>query len=224
MLGETFDIHGGGIDLVFPHHENEIAQSRCAFDTSRMARYWMHNGFLQVEGRKMSKSEGNFITINAVLKDWPGEVVRFNMLRTHYRQPLDWTLNGLEESFDTLERFYERAGGAVVKASGPEAVLHALADDLNTPLAISEMHQLREPERLAGSLALLGFSGDPERLARPQPARAVDEARIADLIKARNEARAARNWAESDRIRDALAAEGVELKDGRDGTSWKVRR
>ena len=98
MLGETFDIHGGGIDLVFPHHENEIAQSRCAFGTPRMARYWMHNGFLQVEGRKMSKSEGNFITINEVLKDWPGEVVRFNMLRTHYRQPIDWTLKGLEES------------------------------------------------------------------------------------------------------------------------------
>ena len=96
-LGETFDIHGGGIDLVFPHHENEIAQSRCAFHTQVMANYWMHNGFLQVEGEKMSKSLGNFVTIHELLKDWPGEVVRFNMLRTHYRQPIDWTVTGLRE-------------------------------------------------------------------------------------------------------------------------------
>ena len=146
------------------------------------------------------------------------------MLRTHYRQPIDWTLKGLEESVDTLEKFYEKAGGTAAKAAAPDAVLDALADDLNTPLAISEMHQLREPQKLAGSLRLLGFSGDPARLARPHRSRSVDESRIADLIKARNEARAARNWTESDRIRDELAAEGVELKDGRDGTSWKVRR
>ena len=103
-LGPVFDIHGGGIDLVFPHHENEIAQSRCAHGTPVMARYWLHNGFLQVEGEKMSKSLGNFITIHDLLKDWPGEVVRFNMLRTHYRQPIDWTMKGLEESQATLDR------------------------------------------------------------------------------------------------------------------------
>ncbi|HVZ52586.1 MAG TPA: cysteine--tRNA ligase, partial [Pseudolabrys sp.] len=105
-LGETFDIHGGGIDLVFPHHENEIAQSRCAFHTPVMANYWMHNGFLQVEGEKMSKSLGNFVTIHELLKDWPGEVVRLNMLRTHYRQPIDWTVKGLEESWKTLDDWY----------------------------------------------------------------------------------------------------------------------
>src|SRR5215475_8663292 len=101
-LGEVFDIHGGGIDLVFPHHENEIAQSRCAFHSPVMANYWMHNGFLQVEGEKMSKSLGNFFTIRELLADWPGEVLRFNMLRTHYRQPMDWTVKGLEESYNTL--------------------------------------------------------------------------------------------------------------------------
>jgi cysteinyl-tRNA synthetase len=223
MLGESFDIHGGGIDLVFPHHENEIAQSRCAFDTPLMARYWMHNGFLQVEGRKMSKSEGNFVTIRDLLDDWPGEALRFNMLRTHYRQPLDWTLRGLEESLDTLEKLYDRAGRSEAGAA-PNAVLDALSDDLNTPLVISELHQLKDPNALAGSLSLLGFSGDPERIALPHPARVVDETRIATLIEARDAARAARNWTESDRIRDLLAAEGVELKDSREGTSWKVRR
>ena len=102
-LGETFDIHGGGIDLVFPHHENEIAQSRCASIPKAMANYWMHNGFLQVEGEKMSKSLGNFVTIHEVLNDWPGEVLRLNMLRTHYRQPIDWTVGGLKESWKILD-------------------------------------------------------------------------------------------------------------------------
>ncbi len=116
-LGEVFDIHGGGIDLVFPHHENEIAQSRCAHGTDVMARYWLHNGFLQVEGEKMSKSLGNFITIHDLLKDWSGEVVRFNMLRTHYRQPIDWTRKGLEESRATLDRWAEIYDSLGVEAS-----------------------------------------------------------------------------------------------------------
>ncbi len=136
-LGETFDIHGGGIDLVFPHHENEIAQSRCAFHAPVMANYWMHNGFLQVEGEKMSKSLGNFFTIRELLADWPGEVLRFNMLRTQYRQPIDWTVHGLEESFDTLVSltdFPDFVAGQD-EAFAP-AVLAALCDDLNTPQAI----------------------------------------------------------------------------------------
>src|SRR6201996_5233887 len=126
-LGETFDIHGGGIDLVFPHHENEIAQSRCAFHTPVMANYWMHNGFLQVEGEKMSKSLGNFVTMRELLADWPGEVLRLNMLRTHYRQPIDWTVKGLEESTKTLDDWYALAGdmpGSTVDG----AVLEALCD------------------------------------------------------------------------------------------------
>ena len=147
-LGQMFDIHGGGIDLVFPHHENEIAQSRCAHGTPVMARYWLHNGFLQVEGEKMSKSLGNFITIHDLLKDWPGEVVRFNMLRTHYRQPIDWTKKGLEESQATLDRWGEisdRLGGSLVKGLPCDTgVVEALKDDLNTPLAICPPARARQ--------------------------------------------------------------------------------
>ena len=120
-LGETFDIHGGGIDLVFPHHENEIAQSRCAFHTKVMANYWMHNGFLQVEGEKMAKSAGNFVTIHELLKDWPGEVARLNMLRTHYRQPMDWTVRGLEESSKILDGWYDIIGDETNSSGTPDA-------------------------------------------------------------------------------------------------------
>src|SRR5262249_9482603 len=126
-LGKTFDIHGGGIDLVFPHHENEIAQSRCAFQAPVMANYWMHNGFLQVEGEKMAKSLGNFVTIRELLNDWPGDVLRLNMLRSHYRQPTDWTLKGLEASAATLEDWFRLAASAQPKIS--EAVGEALLDD-----------------------------------------------------------------------------------------------
>ena len=117
-LGETFDIHGGGIDLVFPHHENEIAQSRCAFHTKVMANFWMHNGFLQVEGEKMSKSLGNFVTIREVLADWPGDVVRLAMLSTHYRQPIDWTVKGLEEAEKALASFFDAASDRGRSAPG----------------------------------------------------------------------------------------------------------
>jgi cysteinyl-tRNA synthetase len=221
-LGETFDIHGGGIDLVFPHHENEIAQSRCAFHTGLMAQTWMHNGFLQVEGEKMSKSLGNFITIRDVLKDWPGEVARFNMLRTHYRQPIDWTLKGLEESYDTLRALADMldfaAGG---EAAFAPAVLEALCDDLNTPKAIAELHALhRSGERaaLGASLRALGFT------RRPQSRRAVDVAAVERLIAVRLDARKAKNFAESDRIRDELAAMGVVVKDSKEGTTWEIAR
>ena len=221
-LGETFDIHGGGIDLVFPHHENEIAQSRCAFHAPVMANYWMHNGFLQVEGEKMSKSLGNFITIREVLADWPGEVARFNMLRTHYRPPIDWTVKGLEESFDTLRTLTDipdfSAGG---EATFAPQVLDALCDDLNTPKAIAELHGLHhrgEYAALAASLRALGFA------ARPESKRNVDKAAVERLIAIRLEARKAKNWAESDRIRDELAAMGVVVKDSKDGTSWEVAR
>ncbi|VAV91606.1 Cysteinyl-tRNA synthetase [hydrothermal vent metagenome] len=217
-LGKTFDIHGGGIDLQFPHHENEIAQSRCAHGTDVMANVWMHNGFLQVEGEKMSKSLGNFITINELLQKWPGEVLRLNMLRTHYRQPIDWTEAGLDESADTLKTWFGRcdmADNAVLS----EKVSNALSDDLNTPKAIAELHQLKGNE-LAGSLLALGFSGN---LTDPRTAE-VDEKKIATLITARKTARDEKNWAESDRIRDELDAMGIVLKDGADGTTWEVKR
>src|SRR5215467_3877763 len=141
-LGETFDIHGGGIDLVFPHHENEMAQTCCAFHADRMANVWMHNGFLQVESEKMSKSLGNFFTIRELLADWPGEVLRLAMLKTHYRSPLDWTLKGTEESAKTLDDWYEIA--ADIEPGRPSAaVIEALSDDLNTAQMMAALHGLR---------------------------------------------------------------------------------
>jgi cysteinyl-tRNA synthetase len=219
LLGETFDIHGGGIDLVFPHHENEIAQSEGAHHGHPLAKVWMHNGFLQVEGEKMSKSLGNFFTIRDLLKDWPGEVLRFNMLRTHYRQPMDWTVQGLKESWTTLERWYGAAEPVAAPRIG-DAFLDALSDDLNTPQAFAELHKCDDSE-LAGGLGLLGFSAVQERIAAKPP---IDAQEIARAIAERNAARAARNFKESDRIRDELAANGIMLKDGPSGTTWDLKR
>ena len=225
-LGEVFDIHGGGLDLIFPHHENEIAQTRCAFGTPVMAKIWMHNGFLQVEGQKMSKSLGNFLTINELLADWPGDVLRFNMLRTHYRQPIDWTLKSLEESWRILEGFFNNAGAIHAEAGRIAApVLEALSDDLNTPKAIAELHALDRPgaqNALGETLKALGFSG---KLSSPKAETSVDAAAVEALITARLDARKAKNWAESDRLRDELAAMGIAIKDNKDGTtSWEVKR
>lgn len=226
---EIFDIHGGGIDLVFPHHENEIAQSCCAFETPRMANVWMHNGFLQVEGEKMSKSLGNFFTINELLQDWPGEVLRFNMLRTHYRQPIDWTVKGLEESEKTLDRWYEPAGRGETSFLS-DHIVDALGDDLNTPKMLAELHALDGQgahEELGANLRALGFllEGAEAWKARRQSALSVDPAQVEALIAARKEARASKNWAESDRIRDELAALNVVVKDNKDGTTtWEVTR
>jgi len=236
-----FDIHGGGIDLVFPHHENEIAQSRCAFHTKAMANYWMHNGFLQVEGEKMAKSLGNFVTIHELLMDWPGEVVRLNMLRTHYRQPLDWTVKGLEESRKVLDGWYDIVADDTSADSKPDVnFITALCEDLNTPNALTELHRLGGEIRgsasgltqielkrtLKASAMLVGLlvqtkrqylEGDPRRIV-------VDEAKVSSLINARAAARKAKNFAESDRIRDELAAMGVVLKDSKDGTTWEIAR
>jgi cysteinyl-tRNA synthetase len=234
-LGEIFDIHGGGIDLVFPHHENEIAQSRCAFHTKLMANFWMHNGFLQVEGEKMSKSLGNFVTIHELLRDWPGEVVRLNMLRTHYRQPLDWTIKGLEENWKVLDDWYAIAADSSGQTISGQ-ILQPLTDDLNTPQAIAGLHSLRNlahggdalaRDELAGSLRFLGFIAESkaEWTVRKQSSRNIDTAQIESLIAARTIARQAKNFAESDRIRDELAAMGVVLKDSKDGTtSWEIAR
>jgi cysteinyl-tRNA synthetase len=233
-LGETFDIHGGGIDLVFPHHENEVAQSRCAFHAPIMAQVWMHNGFLQVEGEKMAKSLGNFVTIRELLADWPGEVLRLNMLRSHYRQPIDWTLKGLEESTKVLDDWYALAADA----SGDHvagSVLEALTDDLNTPQAITELHGLRNlaqggdtlaRDELASSLRFFGLLGESaaDWAARKQQAKGLDPAQVEILITARRQARQDKKFAEADRIRDELAAMGVVLKDSKDGTTWEVAR
>jgi len=256
-LGETFDIHGGGIDLVFPHHENEIAQSRCAFHAPVMANYWMHNGFLQVEGEKMSKSLGNFFTIREVLQQAPneprwGEVVRLNMLKTHYRQPIDWTQSSLSESMV----FYANLRRAVInahtkKAPPSDAMMGALKDDLNTPLALAELHRLGSQAlsasgdsrdaavELVGSLLLLGFERAIDHVSEDNSLReglvrafnessareiGLDPSDIDERVAARAAARRAKNFKESDRIRDELAAVGVVLKDSKDGTTWEISR
>jgi cysteinyl-tRNA synthetase len=301
-LGQAFDIHGGGIDLVFPHHENEIAQSRCAFDLPVMANVWMHNGFLQVEGEKMAKSLGNFVTIHELLSRWPGEVLRFNMLRTHYHQPINWTLAGLEESFRTYFELLDVAEDYAATNPDPE-FLNFLMDDLNTPGAISRLHELRS-EALAGnieggaalraSLLTVGLAQRPREdvMVMPELSQGVAAAkvvhafmtrfpqnypvdralailrrsnleglepevdavlmmlrhagegvRVGDVrrfdgaleqinlyLERRLAARAARDFKEADRIRDELAAMGIELKDAKDQntgelvTTWEVAR
>jgi cysteinyl-tRNA synthetase len=233
-LGETFDIHGGGVDLVFPHHENEIAQSRCAFHTPVMANYWMHNGFLQVEGEKMSKSLGNFLTIRDLLADWPGEALRLNMLRTHYRQPIDWTLRGLEESLKILDDWYAIVGDPTEGIAG--SVLDAMTDDLNTPNAITALHSLRNlahggdrlaQNELTASLQFLGFLSDTrsEWKERLHSKCGIDQSKVEALMDARNNARRAKNYKDADRIRDELKAMGIEVEDKPDGTTdWRVKR
>ncbi|WP_375462767.1 cysteine--tRNA ligase [uncultured Methylobacterium sp.] len=224
-LGETFDIHAGGLDLIFPHHENEVAQSRCCFGTPVMANVWLHNGFLQVEGAKMSKSAGNFVTIRAVLDDWPGEVVRLAMLKSHYRQPIDWTLRGLEEASRMLERWYAQAGDAAPAPEAPAAVLEPLLDDLNTAAALAEIHRLEDPATLRAGANLLGLLARTlsERARATVAASGLDVAAVEALIAERAAARAAKDWPASDRARAALAAMGVAVKDNKDGTTaWSV--
>jgi cysteinyl-tRNA synthetase len=300
-LGNVFDIHGGGLDLIFPHHENEIAQSRCAHGTSVMANYWMHNEFVQVESAKMSKSLGNFVTIRQLLDKWPGDVLRLQMLMTHYRQPVDWRENSSALALMELEDWGHAVQGYwdLPNDKKPAALADALSDDLNTPLAITvlrELHarakrgQLEERLDFVAACKFLGFrqlgrpglfrsgvaainvrnhiiskySSTVERL-RASIANNAPEAeqsalilsiqqdgldveidrwgtitlvegdkvaidkKISELISARTEARARKDWGESDRIRDELAAMGVVLKDGKgpDGkpvTTWEIAR
>ncbi len=252
-LGEVFDIHGGGIDLVFPHHENEVAQSTCAHGTKVMANVWMHNGHLQVEGQKMSKSLGNFLTIGGLLKEVPGEVIRYQQLMAHYRQPLDWTAAMTGQAKQALVKFSRALKSLPAGASAAGAGLYppfagALQDDLNTPEAIAALHALEEEiravpdglvkQRLAGQLlnsfALLGLEGIAdfeERLLASEKARlAIDETMVRERIEARLAARKAKNWAEADRIRDGLAAMGIALKDAKNPatgeieTAWEIAR
>jgi cysteinyl-tRNA synthetase len=227
-LGEVFDLHAGGIDLVFPHHENEIAQTCCAFGNKVMANVWLHNGFLQVEGEKMSKSLGNFVTIGELLADWPGDVIRLAMLSTHYRQPINWTVKNLQDAEKALAVWFEAAGGNAESRPAP-GVLEALLDDLNTPKMIAEMHQLRGAagrKSLAGTLDFLGFRPDEfaawREATAPEPSIPVAEIEV--LLNQRLQARKTKNFAEADRIRDKLSAQGIVIKDGPEGSTWEVAR
>jgi len=225
LLGETFDIHAGGLDLIFPHHENEIAQSRSAFGHAMMAKYWMHNGFLNISGEKMSKSLGNFFTVHELLDQFPGEAIRLLLLSAHYRQPLDFTHDGLQSAKATLDRWYGVLRGKTLGAVPvPGSVEDALSDDINTPLAISALHQLADPSQLRAGANALGFlQEDPEAWFRWTPAgtSGPTETEIEAAIAARQAARKAKDFKESDRIRDDLKAKGVILEDGPKGTSWK---
>ncbi len=249
----TFDIHGGGIDLVFPHHENEIGQSCCAFGSIRMANVWVHNGFLQVEGEKMSKSLGNFITINVLLhttrfggRRWSGAVLRLAMLRTHYRHPIDWTVRALEDAELSLLKLGGRTGVIDLGGAGfgdgyygdgtgggygggPTQladVLEALSDDLNTPLALAMLFAIRNPRDLDAAMGLLGIDVHSHaRWIDEEKNLSVDVESVTKLIAARQSARARKDWAESDRLRDQLAALGVAVKDNKDGaTTWELKR
>ncbi len=244
-LGLTFDIHGGGIDLIFPHHENEIAQSECAHGGVQFVRYWMHNGFLAVNGEKMSKSLGNFFTVRDLLQDWPGEAIRLLLLKTHYRAPLDFTKEGLREAKGNLDRWYraiESAGDLAAMGAAvapPPGVLAALSDDVNTPGAVAELNQI------AGALhdALRGGRTSDAHLAaaelrsagallgilqaapaewfkwRPPGAGLVDEADVAARVAALDAARARKADASADAIRKELAAIGVNVSTPRQGAS-----
>jgi cysteinyl-tRNA synthetase len=235
-LGEVFDIHGGGLDLIFPHHENELAQSRCAHGTSVMANYWMHNGFLEVEAKKMSKSEGNFVTIRDLLetdafggRSWSGAALRLAMLRTHYRSPIDWTAKALEDAEYELEDWHDALSDDIAGTLA-SPVLNALSDDLNTSLAITEIRQLVRAKKfpeLAGSLELLGIRVGKDSGFKPLLRRQLGEAHdqlIEGLVTARTAARARKDFKESDRIRDELAAMGVVIKDSKEGTTWEIAR
>jgi len=238
-LGNTIDIHGGGIDLQFPHHENEIAQSECAHGEV-MANYWLHNGFLDMGGEKMSKSLGNVVLVHDLLETWPGEVLRFAMLSGHYRAPLDWTEDLLKQAKTTLDRIYgalRRVWDADRGEARDTGVLRALQDDLNTPEALAELSRLageantaadqKDSVAMANAKANLLAAGKLLGLLTLTPKdweQGGDEdgnARIDALVQARIDARAAKDWAEADRIRNELAAEGIEIMDGAGGSTWR---
>lgn len=239
-LGETIDIHGGGNDLIFPHHENEIAQSRCAHGGAPFARYWLHNGFVNVEREKMSKSLGNIVLVKELLEQAPGEAIRLALLSAHYRQPLDWSDEVLGEAMRKLDRLYGALRDVPAAAEGaPDpAFIAALEDDLNTPRALAALFDLARSVQRAGdmpagraaagslkaSAALLGLlQQDPEAWFTRSPA-GDDEPEAAEveaLLAARRAARAARDFAAADRIRDQLAGSGILIEDGPDGTRWR---
>jgi cysteinyl-tRNA synthetase len=229
-LGEVIDIHGGGADLKFPHHENEIAQSRCAHGADAFARYWMHNGFVNVDAEKMSKSIGNVLLARDLLNEAPGEAIRWALLSAHYRQPLDWSDTLLNQSKRNLDRLYRTMDSLPdgAKAEPPAAVLAALEDDLNTPAAFAALFQFARTAKTAEDRAAMKAAGDLLGVLQEAPSEwlsggaKVDPSEIERLIEDRLEARKSKDFATADRIRDELAAKGIVLEDGAGGTTWRV--
>lgn len=244
-LGRTIDIHAGGQDLVFPHHENEFAQSTCAHDGEPFARYWLHNGFLSIDKTKMSKSLGNVLLVHDLVKTVPGEVIRLALLSAHYRQPLDWSDDSLQDARRKLDRLYNAIRGITVSAAArattepPDDVIAAVEDDLNTPKALAEMFSVAralnktddadDREHIAASLLAAGdligiLSADPDAWfagSGDGAAGGLDAEKIEAMLDDRNAARAAKDFGAADRIRDELAANGISIEDGADGTSWR---
>ncbi len=229
-LGDVIDIHGGGADLKFPHHENEIAQSRCAHGADAFARYWMHNGFVNVDAEKMSKSIGNVLLARDLLAEAPGEAIRWALLSAHYRQPLDWSDTLLSQSKRNLDRLYRTMDGLPEggTAEPPAAVLAALEDDLNTPAAFAALFQFARTAKTADDRAAMRAAGDLLGVLQELPSdwlsdgAKVDAAEIDRLISERLAARKSKDFAAADRIRDDLAARGIVLEDGAGGTTWRV--
>ncbi|HSG59699.1 MAG TPA: cysteine--tRNA ligase [Woeseiaceae bacterium] len=241
-LGRTIDIHGGGQDLVFPHHENELAQSRCAHDGEDFARYWVHNGFLSIDHEKMSKSLGNVVLVHDLIKSIPGEVIRLALLSAHYRQPLDWSKETLDSARRMLDRLYgavrgiEVAPAARSEAAPPQALVDSLEDDLNTPKAMAEffglareLNKATDPEERRQLAAQMYAAGDLMGLLRSDPddwfaghvEGELSAGDIETMLEKRRAARADKDFAAADAIRDELSAAGVQIEDGPDGTTWR---
>ncbi|MGY3040577.1 cysteinyl-tRNA synthetase [Rhodanobacter sp. TND4EL1] len=237
-LGETIDIHAGGVDLLFPHHENEVAQSTCAHGGKVFARWWMHNGMLTFDGRKMSKSLGNVLLVHELLKLHPAEALRLRLLSGHYRQPLDWSEAAITQASSTLDGWYRvlRDLASIELPPGdlpvPPRIEAALCDDLNTPQALAELSVLADAARQSGSAeakaallgggALLGLLQQPPEAWFRRGDSAIDETHIESLLEQRRAARAARDFARADAIRDELAAQGIVIEDGAQGTRWSI--
>ena len=227
LLGASFDIHGGGIDLIFPHHENELAQSCCAYPSGGFANIWMHNGFLQIEGEKMSKSSGNFFTVQDLIASGiTGEVIRMVLMSTHYRQPLDWTQKRVVDASKILNKWRNLCAGVVAAGSPSPIILSALADDLNMPKAYKELHYLASSGKYSDLLASARFLGlledNSNRATQIQDLNELDRDKIESLLSERLEAKKIEDFAEADRIRKRIEEVGISIKDRPDKTQWNL--